>query len=303
MPLPLIMQKGLTALLKLVKFTDPTSINQAATTLEEHFTLSAYEIAQAYQNSYESTLNAIIIGLGESSLLSAKVKDEFAQIVAETLPAFAAKSDLQNQALSLFCTETIAKCKALIPYQTQLFQADKTTLTDNELVALLTDEGPLSLTEFVIAEWQQLAETRPYLDDRTIAFLRYNDLLGKGLLFFLEEELRQNPRFRATVQALQNKGLWQDLREIKGWLQKGVPSRDLSTPIQPQDELTHHTSDSLRLIRAAVARLKTLPTNHPHYSQLMIKRRNRVIFDWGWGFGRSRTTVVASATSRANGFG
>lgn len=67
MPLPIFMQKGLTALLQVVKFTDPAALNQAATTLEQHFTLSTSEIAAAYQISYESALKAIIAGLGEAA--------------------------------------------------------------------------------------------------------------------------------------------------------------------------------------------------------------------------------------------
>jgi len=46
MALPPLMQKGLSALLNVVKLTDPA---KAVTTLEEHFTLSTYEIAQSYK--------------------------------------------------------------------------------------------------------------------------------------------------------------------------------------------------------------------------------------------------------------
>ena len=271
MSLPPIMQKGLTALLKVVEFTDPNNLNQAITALEQHFTLSADEIAQAFQKSYESTLNAIIIGLDKPSWLSAKVIDEFAEIVTNTLPAFAAHANISDGELSLFCANAKAKCQTLIPYQKQLFRANKTRVKKNEWAALLTDNKPLSLTEFMLTEWQQLEGTRPHLDKHYVAFLRYNDLLGKGLLFFLEEELRRNERFRVTLQELRSQGLWQDIRKIIKLLEKIMPNRDLSTPIQPRDELTHHTSDSLRLIREAVAQLKKLPPNHPQYSQLMIK--------------------------------
>ena len=85
MPLPLFMQKGLTALFWVVKLADPTSLNRVVTTLEEHFTLSANEIALAYQNSYESALNAIIAGLDKPSLLDSKVMEEFASQIGPTI--------------------------------------------------------------------------------------------------------------------------------------------------------------------------------------------------------------------------
>jgi hypothetical protein len=78
MPLPPLMQKGLTALLNAVKLTEPANLNQTVATLEQHFTLSTYEIAQSYQKSYEQALKAIIAGLGNSSIFDSKVRDEFA---------------------------------------------------------------------------------------------------------------------------------------------------------------------------------------------------------------------------------
>jgi hypothetical protein len=258
MSLPTFMQKGLTALLQAVKLTDPTVLNQAATTLEEHFTLSTHEIAAAYQKSYESALKAIMQGLGQKSLLSAKVIDEFAeQVASHYLPLFAAKQVLQSADLFAFCNKKIAQCKTLIDSKALLFLGDKDTLNKKELAALISDSEALSITELVLKE---LSHHHP-LDESLTAFFRYNDLLGTAILFFLEEALRQNERFKATLSALQTQGLWQNVREIKGLLKNVMNQADLSAQIKPRDEFTHHNSESRRLIEAALANYQRITPN------------------------------------------
>jgi len=267
MPLPPLMQKGLTALLNAVKLTDPTSLNQTVTTLEQHFTLSTYEIAQSYQKSYEQALKAIIAGLGNSSILDSKVRDEFArQIFPDYLQPFAARHGIQSEILPAFCTNSIAKCEALIQHTDLLFQGEQTQLTESDLAALVTDTGTLALTELVLEQLQKATE----LDDQFVAFLRYNDLLGTAILFFLDEELRQNERFRATLTALQGQGLWIDVREIKELLNQVMTSGGLSAQIKARDEFTHHNTESLKRIRDAFAKFNRLPANNPQYSQLAI---------------------------------
>ena len=272
MSLPTFMQKGLSALLKVVKLTDPSTISQAVTTLEQHFTLTTDEIAQAYQQSYESALKALIVGLSQASVFDAKVIKEFAeQILPNYLQPFAAQQGLQGSALQQFCTDTIANCQALIPHKALLFQGDQTQLTETELAALITDTDSLSITELVLEQLRRLKPTRPYLlDDQFVAFLRHNDLLGTAILFFLHEQLRQEPRVETTLAALQRQGLWQDVRDIKDSLKQLMTRLDLSEQIKPSDELTHHNRDSLKVITEAALKLKQLPTNNPQYSQLVI---------------------------------
>jgi len=223
------------------------------------------------KESYKLALKAIIAGLGNSSILDSKVMEEFArQIVPNYLQPFSAHNGVQSQALSEFRTDTIVKCEELIQYTDLLFQGEQTQLTEAELAALVTDSSSLSITALVLEQLQHLKATRPYLDDQLIAFLRYNDLLGTAIVFFLDEQLRQNERFRVTLTALQEKGLWQDVREIKDLLRQVMTSRDLSKQIKPRDEFTLHDSKSLDLIREAFAKLKQLPANNPQYSQLII---------------------------------
>ncbi len=272
MPLPAFMQKGLSALLNVVKLTDPVSINKAVSTIEQHFNFSAYEIAQAYQKSYESALNAICAGLAKPSFLDSKVLDEFAdQIFPYYVLPFATELEVQgDKALQTFCDKTRKKCRALVQYKTQLFQGEDTLLTEADLAALVSDSGSLSITELVIEELYLLEPAQSDLDDQLVGFLRYNDLLGTAILFFLHELLRQEPRVETTLSYLQRQGLWQDVRNIKDTLRKLMNRLELSDQVKPRDELTQHNSESLKLIQEAVTKLKTLPTNNPQYSQLIM---------------------------------
>ncbi len=273
MSLPPLMQKGLSALLKVIKFTDPSSINQAVTTLEQHFTLSAYEIALAYQKSYKSGLNAIIAGLGKASIFDAKVIEEFAiNIVPDYLQPFALQQGIQAYLpLQQFCSRTIAKCDVLIEHKTLLFQGEENQLTEADLAALITDTDSLSITALVLEQLQSLKATHPdLLDEELLAFFRFNDLLGNAILFFLHEQLRRDSRVEATLAALQRQDLWQDVREIKASLKQLMTRFDLSKQIKARDELTYHNSDSLSLINQATVKLKRLHLNNPQLSQLVI---------------------------------
>lgn len=271
MSLPAFMQKGLSALLNVVRLTDPVSINRAVNTIEQHFSFSAYEIAQAYQRSYESALTAISGGLSKQSLLDSKVMDEFAnQIFTEFLLPFVSHYGMSEEAIEQFCNETRQKCQALIQCKGLLFQGEETLLSEADLASLVTDHGSLSITELVIDQLYFLEQTRPYLDEQFVAFLRYHDLLGSAILFFLHELLRQEPRVEVTLSALQRQGLWQDVRDLKKSLKEIMSRLALSEQVKPHDELTQHNSESLNLIKEAFAKLKTLPTNNPQYSQLVI---------------------------------
>ncbi len=247
MSLPPLMQKGLSALLKVIKFTDPASISQAVTTLEQHFTLSAYEIALAYQKSFQSGLNAIIAGLGKASIFEAKVIEEFASnIVPDYLQPFACEQGVQGYLpLQEFCSRTIAKCEVLIEHKTLLFQGEENQLTEADLAALMTETDVFSITALVLEQLQGIKAIPPdVLDEELVAFFRFNDLLGNAILFFLHEQLRSDSRVEATLAALQRQDLWQDVREIKASLRQLMRRFDLSKQIKVRDELTIHNRES-----------------------------------------------------------
>jgi len=266
------MQKGLSTFLNVIKLTDSMIINQVVTTLEKHFILSLHEIAQAYQKSFESALNTIITGLDKQSR-SNELSNEFArQIFPDYLEPFASQNLAPgNLAFQQFCTEAIAKCKALIKHKTSLFQSEQTILAHADFVSIITDTASLSITDLILEHLSHHPTTKNLLDDdRLLTFLSYNDLLGQAILLFFENELRQNEQVINTLEALQEQGLWQDLREIKDSLQRLMNRLDLSEQIKPHDEYTHHNNESQLFIRETVDKLNLIPTNHPQYSQLLI---------------------------------
>jgi len=58
MALPKMMQKGLSGIFRTLKALTPIDFKNALETLEQHFTLTAQEIAIAYQHSFEQALKA-----------------------------------------------------------------------------------------------------------------------------------------------------------------------------------------------------------------------------------------------------
>jgi len=272
MSLPTFMQKGLTAFLKVVNFASQEGVLKLVNTLSEHFTLTTYEIAQAYQHSYVMALEAISMGLGKPALLASSVVKEFAQqISTHYLPPFAFAYGLQNpMVLQQFCEQVRAQCQELAQAKDELFKGDCQWLSETELATLINDNGALSITQLLLEQLSKLTATHGQLDDRVRSFFSFNDLLGQALLFFLQEQLRQEPRVERTLAMLQRQGLWQDVKELKTSLDHLMTRFDLSAQIKPRDEFTVHNHDSLVRVRETVSRLQQLPANHPDYSRLSI---------------------------------
>jgi formylglycine-generating enzyme required for sulfatase activity/tetratricopeptide (TPR) repeat protein len=258
--LPKFMQKGLTACIKVVKWVNPDNRREALKSLQEHFTLTTHEIAQAYQNSYEEALQAISLGLGKKALLPSRIMEEFAEEVKQLL---ARHSYGDTQPL-------IQGCQALIVCKESLFQGDAQRLSEKELAILVNDEERLSITQLVLTQLQSLDCGRPHLTEAVRAFLSTEELLGRGILFFLQERLRQEPRVATTLQFLQQRGLWEDVRQLRRTQTELQRQLNLAEQIQPRDEFTVHTSESERLIQQAVGQWKRLSSQHPEYTKLML---------------------------------
>ncbi len=258
--LPKFMQKGITALIKVVKWVNPDNAREALKNLEEHFTLTTHEIAQAYQNSYEDALNAIGIGLGKKSRLSSRITEEFAEEVKQLLIRHSYED-----------TSTLIQgCQALIACKESLFQGDAQRLSEKELAVLVNDDERLSITQLVLTQLQSLDCGKPHLTEAVRAFLSAEELLGRGILFFFHERLRQEPRVAATLQFLQQRGLWEDVRKLRREQTEWQRQLNLAEQIQPRDEFTVHTSESERLIQQAVGQWKRLSSQHPEYTKLML---------------------------------
>ena len=240
--------------------------------LKGHFTFSASEIATAFQESYEEALAGISAGLGAENLFKKLTKSnlsrEFSnQIESHYLKSFAAQHSIPNLRQNLLSNfEVLSK---------PIFQDDnKNHFSESELTALVGDQATDSMTGLI------LEQVGP-LDDTLAAFLAYDELLGNAVLFFFREKIREDKRVEASLAALQREGLLTEVH--KGFdtmdgkfnmvfeeLAKIQQMFHLSNQVKARDQFTHHNSRSLKLIQAAVAKLKHLPSNNPKYNDLII---------------------------------
>jgi serine/threonine protein kinase len=272
MPLPPFIQKGLSTLLKVVHLSEQSDINQSIKIITTHLTLTTEEIAQAYQRSYELALNSIIAGLGKPLLADSRNSIELAkQIIPNYLQPFATQRGWHDFTLQhQFCTETMAKCQILLKHKTLLFHGEATPLTETDVVAIMTDDSSLLITELMLEQLQHFEATRLHLNELFVAFLSENELLGTAILFFLDEVLRHNEKFRNTINALQKQNAWQDVRALKDSLQELITRFNLSEQIKTLSEFSSpHNNDSLKQIQNLINQLKQLVPNHPQYCQLM----------------------------------
>ncbi len=215
---PTIFHKGVCFLLNSVVIdilAQSTEKDQIVQLLMKNFTLTTSEIADAFQDSYCYALVAIAAGLIPleqqrvfwKALFQSKLENEFLQCIEQDyLQDFAQVQGIRNEtALEAFRQTAVEQCKALA--KLTVFKADNVPFSKAEFASFVTDTGTFAITDLVL---EQLPTP---LDKGLIAFLKYNELLGNAILFFLHKKL--GTRVTKTLEALQNKGLLLDVRQIK----------------------------------------------------------------------------------------
>ena len=182
--------------------------------LKSHFSFTPLEITQAYQKSYVQVLNSIRLGLRSSAwkkLLSDNVKREFAnQIIKEYFKPFVQTQQFSNEELTLFAIKLTKTCQLLIKYEKQLFKLQEKDL-ELGLIQLTNPHQSWEITELLISELLTITT----LEQDIVDFFRYKELLGHGLLYFFHEQLRKDERLQSTFLALQQEGLWIDIRNLQ----------------------------------------------------------------------------------------
>ncbi len=280
MSLTTLIQKGIDAafdspLIEIL--ADKIGVAQAVPILKEHFTFTAFEIASAYQDSYEQALTAINAGLAApeqkfaflQKFTHSKLTREFSDQIDSLYLQLFAKA-IEKESTSELRQQLIEQIERLSE-QPLTFEAENTPFTDTELAAFINDKGTSSITDLVL---EQLGNRVP---DLLAQFLHYHELLGNAILFFLRERLRKDERTEKTLAALQREKLLlgtdeikQGMAEQKALLQELMQRFALSKQIKPSDEFTHHSSDSRQLIQAAIAKLPVLSKHNREYNQLVI---------------------------------
>ncbi|MEK8019603.1 MAG: hypothetical protein VSS75_022235, partial [Candidatus Parabeggiatoa sp.] len=199
--------------------------------LREHFTFTAFEIAQTYQTSYGYALAAISAGLAKDeqknrfiqTLTHSNLSREFSeQINTDYLQPFADQHGLNKDTLR---QDLLKHIKALSD-QPSIFKAPDRPFTETELAALVHEQGTVAITDLVLTELQKQAS----LDDTLADFFQYHELLGNAILFFFREIIRKDQRAKITLETLQTAGLWADVRDIK------TAQATLTTSLQQQLE-------------------------------------------------------------------
>jgi formylglycine-generating enzyme required for sulfatase activity len=216
-----LIETGINALLggDAVEVLAKNASEKVVSAFQAHFTFSAFEIAENYQKSYNYALAAICAGLAAPKQKLAflqkwahpKIKREFSDSIdSHYLQAFAEQRGLSSDTLR---QELIEKIKQLIKLP-PIFSGENRPLTEPELVAAIHHQETLAITDLILAQLRQTDFSFDE-DEDWIAFLRFDDLLGKATLHFFLEIMRQNPRVESTFSALQREGIWADVRDLK----------------------------------------------------------------------------------------
>jgi len=188
--------------------SDMPGVNKALDLLQENFTFTADEMAKNFQDGYGYALAAISSGLATpknqqgfwKTLFQSNVNRELVtRIERDYLRPFAKQQGLTAAQLQTFRQTAAQQCQKVA--KLTLFQGDNVVFSEAELATFVTSNGASSMTDLVLEHIQA------DLDDRVVALLRYKELLGNAVLFFLHEQLRKDERFNNTLAALQIKPL------------------------------------------------------------------------------------------------
>jgi formylglycine-generating enzyme required for sulfatase activity len=229
----------------LIEISTNNAAQKAVSIFKDKFTFTIFEIAEAYQKSYNYALAAIIASLAEpdetsqflKQLIQSQVPGEFPdKIKSVYLQSFAAEHELYPLTLR---QTLIADLQELLE-QPPIFTGEKCYLTESELAIFLKDEGTEAITDFILGKRTDpfldeklvifldkkdegteaitdliLAECPEPLDDLLIRFLRRNDLLVRTILFFFNEIINKEPRFKTTLDKLETECLLVQVDNIK----------------------------------------------------------------------------------------
>jgi formylglycine-generating enzyme required for sulfatase activity len=191
---------------------------KALSLIREHFTYSAYEISQAYQDSYGYALGSIRVGLAApdkffaftDEIFQSKITREFSvQIEKHYFQPFAEKRDRKSDDFSTLRKQLVENIKDLSK-RAESFQFEK--VTEEDLAALINYQGTIAITDLVI---EQISP----VDDTVADFLRYDGLLGNALVFFFREGIRRDERLKTTQEMLQREGLCVAVQDIQNELE------------------------------------------------------------------------------------
>jgi hypothetical protein len=219
---------------------------KAISVLKAHFTFSAREISNAYQDCFAQSLGAIHKTLSQkNSWLNSKLTQDF----SEQFSAQLLESGIKSQDLSPFLNS-----------QKHLFQID--SVDESDLAGLINVQNSAALTNLLLEQLQLISS----VDANLIKALRKDDLLANIMLFFLLEQFRSDSRFEKTLLALQNEALLfnqQRMLNIMAELQ-------ISSRVKVSDEFTQHNTKTRQIIQKSVLNLKAFSSDLADYTNFSL---------------------------------
>lgn len=246
----------------------------AAQALRTHFTLTGRELGTALGDSLVRALAAIddeLNGWRIRKTLGSRLEREYqARIRVDFLEPFAAEHGLDAAACQQLCRDVGHGCGQLIQARPQLLASGAFSEFDVALLLASGDDEPLGAS--LLARSDTIDGFTP-LAATVRAFLLYHDLLGDAVLYFFRETLRRDQRVKATLDALQQAGLWRDLRQHSATLQALLDER--LAALQRQQQAAHQAllnaaqdADTTRTnaLRAEFDRLSALVAQYPERS-------------------------------------
>ncbi|MEN9848137.1 MAG: hypothetical protein RL368_877 [Pseudomonadota bacterium] len=244
-----LLESGLQSLLELGELATGNK-DKIIAVLRKHWTLSAYQMSEAYQLAFKDALS-VIQNVCSPSLLDvahSKIKKQFKrQVHSYYLPTFFHAAQPET---AQFKTQLAKACGNLQSFAPQLFAAE--IHSELDLAVLVSPKGQINMTALLL---QQL-KTLTVLETEVEAFLLHQNLLGNAIEFFL----RNNPSINERLTALQTAGIYDELQKVTALISR-LEAQGIAPRIEAEDEFKHVSSQSMQLIGEAVGKLKRTPLN------------------------------------------
>jgi formylglycine-generating enzyme required for sulfatase activity/tetratricopeptide (TPR) repeat protein len=220
-----------------------------------------------------------------AALINHKASDDFTDLILEevgplndTLAAFLRFDGLLGNAVLFFFREKIRQDerveKSLAALQREGLWADVADIKqaqkqlEDTLKEKLDEHKVLIQQALSNNEFDKIATINQDLAVLNSSLQQVPDILQRAQIAWQDSQqnlLKISQRLEQKVDHIDD-NVETLLAEFRQFMQRF----DLSSQLKAGDEFTHHTSRSLQLIQAAVAKLKLLPSNKPQYHELII---------------------------------
>ncbi len=138
---------------------------------------------------------------------------EYAQALETTyLRPFVQQRGLGEQEILTFRAALASTCRQLADRRVDILPNQ--SLSEEDFAAMAQGAAREDLSRMLLGRIAEIAPLDPLVAD----FLAEQGLLGDALIYFLREKLRRDDRVQRTLSALQQQGVWADLRDTQASL-------------------------------------------------------------------------------------